>query len=128
MGEYWDLMGRYNAETQAFSAFVGVPNSPYTPRTDGTLIGIRVIVGGEAATSLTEGVRIRLTCSIWTPNQMEVAVSGNGIRTAPAGPLAVFDFSVAQPVRSSQPITLEGMCVEATCVTNSVYVIGKFKC
>lgn len=126
MPEYWDLMGRYNAETQTFSAFAGTPSSPYTPKKNGTLLGIRVVVSSEAATTLTEGVRIRLRCTEWTPNQMEVAVAGNGLRTAPAQNVPPYDFPVNQPVKTDVQIELEGMCVEATHVTNSIYVMGKF--
>ena len=127
MGSYWRVMGRYNAETQAYSAFAGAGlASPFTPAKDGRLIGIRIIVGSEAATSLTEGVLIKLTCTKWTPNVMEFAVQGNGIRTAPAAKTPVYDFVCDQPVSESSPITLEGQCVEATHVTNSVYVLGQF--
>jgi hypothetical protein len=130
MGEYWDFMGRYDAETQAFSAFTAITGASvagqYTPKKSGTLIGIRVIVGSQAATSLTEGVLIKMTCTKWTPNAQVLAVQGSGLRTAPGAQPPTFDFSLNQPVSESSPITLEGMCLEATHVTNSVLVIGKF--
>lgn len=124
--QYWMLMGRYNAETQTYSDFAGTPNSPFTPSVNGTLIGLRVIVGGEAATTLTEGVKIKVKCTLWNPNELEIAVSGNGLRTAPAfGPIQ-YDFPVNLPVDTMHPITLQGVCVEATAVTVSVYLEGQF--
>lgn len=130
MGEYWKILGRYDAETQAWSAFTtftGGPASPYVPVEDSTLVGVRIIVGAQAATSLTEGVGIRASCTLWKPNQMDFVVSGNGLRTAPATQAPTFDFPVNQPCKASHPITLEGICLEATHVTNSVLVMGKFK-
>lgn len=131
MGEYWQTIGRYDAETQAFSqatTYTGGPASPFVPvEASSTLVGIRIIVGAQAATSLTEGVAIRLTCTAWKPNTMTFYVSGNGLHTAPALNENIYDYSVQQPCSSSNPITLEGMCLEATHVTNSVLVVGKFK-
>lgn len=131
MGEYWQVMGRYDAETQAFSAFTtytGGPASPFVPvEAQSTLVGIRAIVGSQAATSLTEGVAIKLTCTAWKPNTLTFYVQGNGLRTAPAAAPPVYDFPVNQPCSSNSPITLEGMCLEATHVTNSVLIMGKFK-
>lgn len=130
MGEYWKIMGRYDAETQAWSAFTtftGGPASPFVPVEQSTLIGVRIIVGAQAATSLTEGVGIRMTCTGWKPNTQDFVVSGTGLRTAPANQPPTYDFPVNQPCSPSLPITLEGICLEATHVTNSVLVMGKFK-
>lgn len=131
MGEYWKIMGRYDAETQAWSAFTAVANlgpaSPFVPVEAATLIGVRIIIGAQAATTLTEGVGVRMTCTGWKPNQMDFLVQGNGLATAPRAQPPQFDFSVNQPVSPSLPIALEGICLEATHVTNSVLVMGKFK-
>jgi hypothetical protein len=130
MGEYWDFMGRYDAETQAYSAFTAIAGlsvaGQYTPKKAGKLVGVRIIIGAQAATSLTEGVVIRMTCVKWSPNAISVAVNGAGLATAPRGTPAVFDFPVNLDVDASNPITLEGVCLEATHVTNSVLVVGKF--
>lgn len=131
MGEYWQVMGRYDAETQAFSqctTYTGGPSSPFVPvEAQSKLVGVRIIVGAQAATSLTEGVAIKMTCTAWKPNTMTFYVSGTGLRTVPTADPPVFDFAVDQPASSSNPITIEGMCLEATHVTNSVLIMGKFR-
>jgi len=126
MGEYWDVLGEYDAETQAFSAFAGTVASPYSPLVQGTLVGIRIIVNAQAATSLTRGVIIRLTCTEWTPNTIQFAVAGNGLKTAPDPIVPTYDFALNLPVKTDKRITLEGRCIEGTHQTNSILVLGKF--
>ncbi len=125
---YTRAMGEYDAETQAFSAFAGTGgSSPYNPEANGRLKGIRVIVSGQAATSLTRGVLIRLTCSIWQPtNQVDFFVAGHGLETVPQQNPPVYDFPCDLPVQVGVKITMEGKCLEATHVTNSVLVMGMF--
>lgn len=127
MGEYWRILAEYDAETQAYSNAAGVVTSPFTPPKDGTLTGIRVIVNAQAATSLTRGVMLRLTCVAWSPNQLDIAVAGNGLKTVPDAFVPVFDFPCNLPVKTTNPITIEGRAVEATHVTNSVLIMGKFQ-
>jgi len=129
MGKYVDILGEYDAETQAFSAFAGTGgSSPYRPKAPGRLVGIRVIVSGQAATSLTRGVMIRLSCPLWQPiNTMSFMVAGHGLETVPQQNPPVYDFDVNQPVNTGNDITLEGRAIEATHVTNSVLVIGYFE-
>ena len=124
--EYWQTLGEYDAETQAFSAFVGTGgSSPWTPPKDGTITAIRFIVNAQAATSLTRGVWIRLSCVIWAPNTISFFVAGNGLKTVPDAFVPVLDFPCSLPVKTTNPITLEGRCLEATHVTNSVLVQAK---
>lgn len=125
--KYWRLIGHYNGESQTFEALAGAfQASPYTPDADGRLIGIRVIAGGEAATSLVEQFQIRLSCTTFTPNVMHVGGSGVGVRTAPAMSMPVYDFEVDQPVKAGTPITIEGRHAVATAVTANIQVYGLF--
>jgi hypothetical protein len=128
MSKYWRLLGDYNGEAQTYEAVAGaLQTSPYTPDSDGKLKGIRVLVGGEAATSLVEGVQIRLSCTTFTPNVIHVAGNGNGIRTAPATPITPVDYEVDQPVKAGVPITVEGRHAVATAVTNHTLIMGLFE-
>jgi hypothetical protein len=128
MSKWWRVLGEYDAETQAFSAFAGGGGaSPYNPDKDAKLTGVRIIVGSQAATSLIEGVIIRMTCTKFEPNMIEFAVQGTGLRTAPGTKPPVYDYSVEQIVKSGVPITLEGRNLVATAVTVSVLVEGCFE-
>lgn len=127
-GKYWRLLGHYNGEAQTYEALAGTfQTSPYVPDCDGKLKGIRVLVGGEAATSLVEGVQFRLSCTTFTPNVIHVAAEGNGLATAPAFPKQVVDYEVDQPVKSGVPITIEGRHTVATAVTCNCFLMGLFE-
>ncbi len=126
--KYWRVIGHYNGEAQTFEALAGTfQASPYRPDEDATLVGIRVIPCGEAATSLTEGFQLRLACTAWSPNVIHVAGAGNGLRTAPATAQAVFDYPVSLPCRSGVDITIEGRHAVATAVTANIILMGEFE-
>jgi hypothetical protein len=128
MGMYWRLIGHYNGEAQTYEALAGgFQTSPYTHDEDAILIGIRVLPSGEAATSLTEGVQYRLSCTQWKPNVIHVCSTGNGIRTAPAANQPPVDFQVNQPVKAGVPITIEARHNVATAVTTNQFVMGLFQ-
>lgn len=128
MAKWSRVLGEYDGEGQAFAAFAGGAGaSPYNPDKAAKLVGVRIIVGSQAATSLTEGVVIRLTSTAFAPNMIEFAVQGTGLRTAPGTLPPVFDFNVDQQVSTGVPITLEGRNLVATAVTVSVLVIGIFE-
>lgn len=128
MSKYWRTIGHYNAETQAYSACAGtLQTSPFTPDVSGKLIGVRLLEGHEAATSLTCDVQIRISCAIWKPNTMDFIINGAGIKTAPVGFMSSADYVVDQPVQAGVPITVEGRHNTATGVTTSVTVIGCFE-
>lgn len=127
MGKYWRILGHYNGEAQTYEALAGTfQTSPYTPDEDARLVGLRVIVGGEAATSLVEQLQLRLTCTTFKPNTIHVGASGSGLRTAPAVQPQPVDFEVDQPVKSGVPITIEGRHAVATAVTNNTVLYGLF--
>ena len=127
----WRLLGHYDAVTTTYSACAGaLQTSPYTPDFNGTLIGLRAIVMGGAATSLVQHVQFRLSSTTFTPNVVHVGGQGAGIQTAPAvsmGP--VLDWQIIQPVRSGVPIDIEGRnnAGAATPVTVNVALYGLFE-
>lgn len=130
MGKYWRLVGHYNGESQTYEALAGTfQTSPYVPDEDGRLIGLRVMIGGEAATSLVEGVQFRLTCTQFKPNTIHLAAMGNGLRTVPTsgGQGSPVDYEVDQPVKAGVPITIEGRHNVATAVTAQAFVMGLFQ-
>lgn len=128
MGKYWRLIGHYNGEATTYEAMAGTfQTSPYTPDEDARLVGIRVMVAPEAATSLVEGFQIRLTCTTFKPNTIHVCGIGNGLATVPAIPAPVVDYEVDQPVKSGVPITIEGRHAVATAVTMNALIMGMFQ-
>lgn len=130
MGKYWRLIGHYNGEAQTFEAMAGTfAASPYTPDEDARMIGLRLIIGGEAATSLVEGVQFRLTCTTFKPNTIHIAGTGNGLRTVPTSGVqgAPVDFDVDQPVKAGVPITIEGRHTVATAVTCNSFILACFQ-
>lgn len=128
IGQYWRVLGQYDAETATYSAFAGTAgSSPYTPDESGTLIGLRTVFLGTAATSLNEGVQIKLTCTKFKPNAIECIAVGTGLRTAPATPHPVLDFIVNQPVQAGVPITLEARHLAGTPVTTEMLLLGLFQ-
>lgn len=130
MPRYWRLIGHYNGESQTYEALAGTfQTSPYTPDADGRLKGLRLMIGGEAATSLVEGIQMRLTCTTFTPNTLHVAGMGNGLRTVPTSGQqgSPVDYEVDQPVKSGVPITIEGRHNVATAVTCQAFLMGLFE-
>jgi hypothetical protein len=129
MGRYWKVLAEYDAETTTYSACAGgAGSSPYTPDENATLVGLRVIVGGDAATTLTELVQFKLTCTTFKPNSIECMGAGGGLRTAPFPQPAPIDYTVNQRVLAGVPITIEARNVTAdTPVTNSVVIMGCFE-
>lgn len=127
MSKYWKILGHYTGESQNFEALAGVfQASPYQPDEDARLIGLRVIPGGEAATSLVEQFQFRLTSTTFKPNTIHVGGSGSGLRTVPAVAQPAYDFEVDQPVKSGVPITIEGRHAVATAVTANIVLYGLF--
>jgi len=128
MGKFWRVMALYNAESTTYTACAGtIATSPYNPDFNGRLIGLRVLPGGDAATTLTELVQFRLTCTAWNPNAIEAVGIGNGLRTAPATAQKETDHTVDQPIKSGVGITIEARNVTAdTPVGVSVILMGLF--
>lgn len=130
MPRYWDLLGEYDAETETYSEFAGAHGAnPYSPITDGRLVGLRCVPGREAATSLINAFAFKLTCPTFAPStQCIVGGAGSGLQTAPALQAGHVDWEVDLPVRTGQNIKLEGKCMTSdTPVTMSAFLWGLFE-
>jgi len=127
MGKYWRVIGHYNGEATTFEALAGTfQASPYTPDEDARLVGVRLLQGDEAATSLVSNYQIRMTCTTWKPNTIHVCGTGKGLATVPANPIEPIDYEIDQPVKAGVPITIEGRHAIATAITANILVMGCF--
>lgn len=126
MAKYWVYMGEYDAESTTFTEFAGGAGaSPYNPDTDGTLKALRVMIGADAVTTLTEQVEIRLTCTKFKPNAIHCGAGGIGLATAPRQQVMPVDWVVDQEIKSGVPVKLEGRNITAdTPVGVSVHLYG----
>lgn len=133
MAKDWQVLGEYNAEGTSYSNLAGgLGSSPYTPSQPGRLKGIRLIINRAAATSLINGIVVKLTSATFKPNSLEFAAVGSGLQTAPAlsgGMNAITDYEVDQEVQPGVKIAMEGKNVSEsdTPVTVSVIVMGLFE-
>ena len=129
MQTLWRLMGEYNAETKTFTALAGTAQtSPYSTDFNGRLVAVRLIPGGDAASTLMEHVQIKMTCTLFVPNEIHFGISGGGLRTAPAFQPNVVDYQVNQKVRADIPINIEGRNITAdTPVGVVLLVYGLFQ-
>jgi hypothetical protein len=122
------LMGEYNSETKTYSACAGTVTSPYTPDVDANLVGVRLINSRDAATTLTNHVQVKMTCTTFRPNVIEFGADGGGIQTAPVQAVAPFDWACLQPVKAGVPITIEARNLTAdTPVGVLVEIYGYFE-
>lgn len=127
--KFWRCIGHYNGEAQTYEDIAGTfQASPYTPDISGRLVGIRLICAPEAATSLVENYLIRLTCTTFKPNEIQVGGCGNGLATVPSIPAPVFDYEIDQEVHAGVPIYIQGRHAVATAVTANVLIMGLFTC
>lgn len=132
--KYWDCIAEYDAESTSWSAPAGVGGSTttgmYSPQVTGKLIGLRVVVNRDAATTLTNHVQFKISCPTFVPNSMIVGGQGSGLQTAPAlmgGDGSKIDYEVDQPVTAGVPIQIQARDVTAdTPVTNSVLLYALF--
>jgi len=129
MGKYWKLIGHSVGEATSYEAAAGAgQTSPYTPIENARLIGLRVMEGSAAVTTVTTVMQWKLTCSTFKPNSIEVALAGSGLHTAPRAPAADQIFIVDQPVMAGVPITVETRILGAyTDVTNECFLWGLFE-
>lgn len=126
---HWQVMGEYNAETTTYTALAGPSgSSPYTPPVPGTLKGVRLLANRAAASSLINGIIIKMSCALFSPNAIEFALVGSGLQTAPIVSVPVVDYDVDQPIAPGNPIKIEGKNVSETDtpVTVSILVMGCF--
>ena len=126
--KWWRLIGEYNAETKTFSACAGAVTSPYTPDKTGKLTGLRVVPNADAATTLMQHVQIRLSCTTFQPNVLEVGGQGCGLQTVPAKQTMPIDYDIDEPVQAGVPITIEARNLTAdTPVGVLVEIYGRFE-
>ena len=129
MARLWRLMAHYDAETTTYSAAAGaLQTSPYTPDFSGTLVGLRTVYMGGAATSLCQHVQFRLTSTNFNPNTIHCGAQGAGLQTALYHQPSPIDWAVSQPVQSGNPITIEARnnAGAETPVTVNVALYGLF--
>lgn len=128
MAIYSDQMARHTGVGIVdFVAADGTPGSPYSPLTTGRLIQVKIHVGGDAVTSLTELVTVKLESSKWAV-PLHVTANGAGIRTAPAFPIPTGVQNCDLPVQTGVDITVKILHVTLdTPVTPQIQVIGVFE-
>lgn len=125
---FWRLIGEMVETAVTYGAVAGAAApSPYVPDVDAKLVGIRLITSQQAATSLTNGYQVRITCTTFQPNTIHVAGSGAGLKTVPQNLPPVIDFEVNQPVKAGVPITIEGRNTYANAVTPDNLILGLFE-
>lgn len=125
---FWRLMGEMVETATTYGSVAGAAApSPYVPDIDATLVGIRVLTGRQAATSLTNNYQIRLTATSFLPNTIHVCGTGTGLQSAPAHVANQVDYDVNQPVKSGVPITVEGRNTYANAVTPDNLILGLFE-
>jgi len=98
----------------------------FSPPVEGTIKKIAIIVHGEAATSLVEGVRIELNSTDWSPNTLDFLVNGCGIRTAPAVQLLPFVYDVTLKMSKTTPIRADLIHLNSVPVTSRIAVLFGF--
>jgi len=125
--KFCDTMAEYDAESTSWSACAGGAGaSPYWPKVNGRLVGLRTVVGRDNATALTNHGEFKLSCSLW-PCDVKVLFNGTGLQTAPALSNESIDHPVDLPVKEGVQIVVEGRDLTAdTPVTNSVILQGFF--
>ena len=76
----------------------------FTPSQDATLIGIEIIAGGIAATSLIENGYIKMSHKAWEGKELFCPFQGLGLETVPRTAKAPNLTSCNLPVKAAIPI------------------------
>lgn len=98
----------------------------FTPTKTATLIGIEIILAGQAATSLMEGGYIKMSCPTFGGVDLYCGFAGNGLRTAPATTIHPAQHVCILPVSAGTPV--KGYINwNVLAVTPEVYVYGIFE-
>lgn len=127
MARCWRLVAQSVGEATTYEAAAGtLQTSPFTPDFSGRLVGLRVLTARTAATTLTDAMQWKLTCTTFNPNVIHVGNVGSGLQTAPAFPVPAIDWSIDQPVQAGVPITIETRCNNGSAVTNDCLLFGCF--
>jgi hypothetical protein len=126
---YSDFMARHTGVgIVGFVPADTAPISPYTPLVDGRLIQVKLMVAGDAVTTLIEGVMVRLTSPSFGTLPVHIVVSGNNLRTAPTTNIPIGVQNVDLPVNTGSRIVVEILHITGgTPVTPQIVVIGVFE-
>jgi hypothetical protein len=120
------------ANTTLTTMFPGVTSAAgsYSPKANGALLAIAVLVQPTAATSLCQSGYITLNCTLWAPvNTLTIGYGGYGLATAPQVYGGAQEYNVYNdinlPVNTAVPIN--GQNIENfSPVTPSILVMGLF--
>lgn len=129
MAIYIDQMFNTDGESTSLADMnndVSSSTGKYTPLRDGVLKKVIIFIGGEAATSLVEDVRVELSNTNWSPNLLKFGAQGSGLRTAPFIPAGPFEYVVEQPVTEKSGITGQYIHDSGSPVTSRIRVFGVF--
>lgn len=97
----------------------------FTPTHSGTLIGVEVIVGGIAATSLIENGYIKMVHGPWAGHDLYAPFQGIGLETVPRHEKSPCQTACNLPVQAGSPI--KGYYYHnVTPVTPEITVFGIF--
>ena len=99
----------------------------FSPPVDGTIKKIALLVGGVAATSLVELIRVELESTDWSPNRLHFHVNGSALRTAPAVQLKPFVYDVSLPMKKNTSIRGDFLHATGTPVTSTLVVLFGFE-
>ena len=98
----------------------------FSPPVDGTIKKIALLLGGVAATSLVELIRVELESTDWQPNRLHFHVNGSALRTAPAPQLLPFVYDVNLKMSKTTPIRGDYIHFTGTPVTSNIAVLFGF--
>lgn len=115
-------MGIINGVDTSYEAITG---GPYTPIVGGRLVALKLVMAGDAATSLLEHLTVKLTSPKWG-RDFVIAQAGAGLRTAPAFPIDEAMYECDLPVEDSQKITIQNVW-NVTPTTPHVTLMGLFE-
>lgn len=119
---WWDELALINNTGTSYAA---VSSGAYTPVIDGKLVGLKLVMAGDAVTSEIYHLSVKLTEPSWGRDVI-VAGAGAGILTAPAAPIENSMYDCDMPVKASQKITIQAIW-SITAVTPHVTLMGLFE-
>jgi len=119
--KFWDTIAESVSESTSWTACAGTGgSSPYTPPVAGKIVGLRTVVGNNAATSLTCHGEFKLSCGLWNVSP-KVAYQGAGLMTVPAFAPKPLDYACDLEIKPGYPIIIESRTLSAdTEVTNGI--------
>jgi len=123
--EAFNTDGESTTLAQLNAGTTGVAGN-FNPPVDSIIRRVAIFLGGEAATSLIEDVRIELESTDWTPNRLHFDASGNGIRTAPAFHIPVYEYETELVMRTALPIRGDYIHAGGSPVTSRIRVMFGF--